>query len=52
MAEPPCFHFRGHGFDPWLGKVYILFRVAKKKKKETKILRKEKAFGKVITIYI
>ena len=24
----------------------------KKKKKETKILRKEKAFGKVITIYI
>ena len=33
MAKTLCFHHRGHGFDPWLGKLYMLLEVWQKKKK-------------------
>ena len=34
VVKTLCFHCRGRGFDPWLGKFRIPHRVAKKKKKK------------------
>ena len=31
VVKAPCFHYRGHGFDSWLGKFCMPFGVAKKK---------------------
>ena len=36
MLKTLCFHCRGHGFDPWLGKFCRLQGAANKKKKREK----------------
>ena len=33
VVKTPCFHCRGHGFNPWSGNFRMLRGVAKKKKK-------------------
>ena len=37
VLETPRFHFRGHRFDPWLGKFHMLWGVAKEKNKNKKV---------------
>ena len=32
-----CFHCRGHGFHPWLGKFHVLNSVAKKRKRKLQL---------------
>ena len=32
-----CFHCRGHGFHPWLGKFHVLNNVAKKRKRKLQL---------------
>ena len=38
VVKTLCFHCRGRGFDPWLGKFRMPHSVAKKKKKKKNVL--------------
>ena len=41
-VKTPCFHCRGHGFDPWLGKIpHASWSGQKKKKKKEEKERKK-----------
>ena len=57
VVKTPCFHCRGHGFDPWLGKIPMPHGVTgkKKKKEERKKLQVYKCWwgcGEMETSYI
>ena len=44
-VKTPCFHCRGHGFDPWTGKFLMPHCVAKKKNKNKSMGGVNKGIG-------
>ena len=52
MVKTPCFHCRGHGFDPWLGtNIPHATQHSQKKEKKNQVMEKYNFMHKNISIY-